>query len=142
VVWSVGRHLDGVSGVGREAAVMKFGKVLRKLREEKNISIAKFARSVGISPTYLAPIERDVFPPPAESKVVRIARALDQNPDEFLALAGRIGSDLRRIIYRQPRQAAELLRAIDGLPREAIDELVEAARRKSRRSSARRLRQA
>ena len=129
-------------GVGREAAVMKFGKMLRKLREEKNISIAKFARSVGMSPTYLAPIERDVFPPPAESKVVRIARALDQDPDEFLALAGRIGSDVRRIIYRQPRQAAELLRAIDGLPREAIDELVDVARRKNRRSSARRLRQA
>ncbi len=117
---------------------MKFGKKLRKLREEKNISIAKFARSVGISPTYLAPIERDVFPPPAESKVVRIARALDQDPDEFLALAGRIGADLRRIIYRQPRQAAEVLRAIDGLPQAAIDELIEAARKKNRRSSLRR----
>jgi transcriptional regulator with XRE-family HTH domain len=116
---------------------MKFGRMLRKLREEKNVSIAKFAKRVGISPTYLAPIERDVFPPPAESKVVRIAKALDQDPDEFLALAGRIGSDLRRIIYRQPRQAAELLRAIDGLPQEAIDELVEVARRKSRRSTRR-----
>ena len=125
---------------GGRSAVMKFGKMMRKLREEKHISIAKFARSVGMSPTYLAPIERDVFPPPAESKVVRIARALGQDPDEFLALAGRIGIDLRRIIYRQPRQAAELLRAIDGLPQEAIDELVETARRKNRRSSARRLR--
>ena len=118
---------------------MKFGRMLRKLREGKNISIAKFARSVGMSPTYLAPIERDVFPPPAESKVVRIARALDQDPDVFLALAGRIGSDLRRIIHRQPRQAAKLLRAIDGLPKDAIEELVEAARRKNRRSSARRV---
>ena len=114
--------------------MVKFGKTLRKLREEKKLSIAKFARSVGMSPTYLAPIERDVFPPPAESKVVRLARALDQDPDEFLALAGRIGSDLRRIIYRQPRQAAQLLRAIDGLSGEAINELVEAARRKNRRS--------
>ena len=114
--------------------MVKFGRTLRKLREEKNLSIAKFARTVGMSPTYLAPIERDVFPPPAESKVVRLARALGQDPDEFLALAGRIGSDLRRIIYRQPRQAAELLRAIDGLPREAIAELVETARRKNRRA--------
>jgi len=120
---------------------MKFGKMLRKLRERKNISIAQFAKSVGMSPTYLAPIERDVFPPPAESKVVRIARALDQDPDEFLALAGRIGADVRRIIHRQPRQAAQLLRAIDGLPHDAIDELVTAARRKNRRSGARRLRQ-
>lgn len=93
-----------------------------------------------MSPTYLAPIERDVFPPPAESKVVRIAKALGQDPDEFLALAGRIGTDLRRIIYRQPREAAEILRAIDGLPRKTIDELVETARRKNRRTGPRRVR--
>jgi transcriptional regulator with XRE-family HTH domain len=113
---------------------MKFGRMVRKLREEKNISIAQFAKKVGISPTYLAPIEREVFPPPAESKVVRIARALDQDPDEFLALAGRIRHDLTRIIRRQPRQAAKLLRAIDGLSRDDIEELVETAhQRKSRR---------
>jgi transcriptional regulator with XRE-family HTH domain len=119
---------------------MTFGKRLRKLREERNLSIASFAKRVGMSPTYLAPIERDVFPPPAEPKVVRLAKALDQDPDEFLALAGRIGRDLRRIIHRQPRQAAELLRAIDGLPQKAIAELVEAARRKNRRSGASRSR--
>ena len=43
---------------------MRFGKTVRKLREEKQISIAQLAKRVGMSPTYLAPIERDVFPPP------------------------------------------------------------------------------
>ena len=112
---------------------MKFGRTVRKLREEKNISIAQFARKVGISPTYLAPIERDVFPPPAEQKVVKIAKALDQDPDEFLALAGRIGTDLRRIIRRQPANAGRLLRAIDGLTEADIDDLVSVARKKNRR---------
>ena len=112
---------------------MKFGRTVRKLREEKNISIAQFARKVGMSPTYLAPIERDVFPPPAEQKIVRIARALDQDPDEFLALAGRVGTDLRRIIHRQPANAGRLLRAIDGLGSNDIDDLVSAARKKNRR---------
>jgi transcriptional regulator with XRE-family HTH domain len=106
---------------------MKFGRTVRKLREEKHISIAQFAKRVGMSPTYLAPIEREVFPPPAEAKVVRIARALDQDPDEFLALAGRIRNDLMRIIRRQPRQAAKLLRAIDGLSGNDIEDLVETA---------------
>lgn len=109
---------------------MKFGRMVRKLREEKNISIAQFAKRVGMSPTYLAPIERDVFPPPAEAKVVRIARALHQDPDEFLALAGRVRNDLTRIIRRQPRQAARLLRAIDGLSCDEIEELVETAHRR------------
>jgi len=81
----------------------------------------------------LAPIERDVFPPPAEHKVVKIAKALDQDPDRFLALAGRIGSDLRRIIRRQPVNAGRMLRAIDGLPAEDVDALVSAAKKKSRR---------
>lgn len=114
---------------------MKFGRTVRKLREERNISIAQFARRVGMSPTYLAPIEREVFPPPAEPKVVKIAKALNQNPDEFLALAGRIGTDLRRIIRRQPAVAGRLLRAIDGLGEREIDELVAAAEKKSRRKS-------
>lgn len=117
---------------------MKFGRTVRRLRQEKNVSIAEFARKVGMSPTYLAPIERDVFPPPAEPKIVRIARALGRDPDELLALAGRVGSDLRRIIRRQPVGAARLLRAIDGLPEDEIDELVDQARKRGRRRRKRR----
>ena len=112
---------------------MKFGRTIRKLREARNISIAQFARKVGMSPTYLAPIERDVFPPPAEQKVIRIAKALDQDPDELLALAGRVGTDLKRIIYRQPANAGKMLRAMDGLAQEHVDELVAVARKKNRR---------
>lgn len=111
----------------------KFGKTIRRLREEKNLSIADFARKVGMSPTYLAPIERDVFPPPAEPKVVRIAKALGQDPDEFLALAGRIGTDLRRIIRRRPRHAAKLLRAIDRLPDAEVERIVASAQKRHRR---------
>jgi transcriptional regulator with XRE-family HTH domain len=103
---------------------MKFGKTVRKLREQRELSIAEFARKVGMSPTYLAPIEREVFPPPAEEKIVRIARALDQDPDEFLALAGRVSTDLQGIILRCPTAAARLLRAIRGLDETDIDQLV------------------
>ena len=112
---------------------MKFGRTVRRLREEKNISIAQFARKVGISATYLAPIERDVFPPPAEHKVVKIAKALDQDPDEFLALAGRVGTDLKRIIRRQPANAGRVLRAIDGLGQADVDDLILTAAKKKRR---------
>jgi len=111
---------------------MKFGRTVRKLREGKNISIAQLARQVGMSPTYLAPIERDVFPPPAEQKVVRIAKALGQDPDEFLALAGRIGTDLRKIIKRRPARAGQLLRAIDVLSDQEIDSLLSNARKRGR----------
>lgn len=111
---------------------MKFGRTVRKLREEKQISIAQLARRVGMSPTYLAPIERDVFPPPAESKVVKIAKALDQDSDEFLALAGRVASDLHRIIRKRPSPTARLLRAVSGLPEAEIEKIVKAAEQRRR----------
>lgn len=111
---------------------MRFGKTVRKLREEKQISIAQLAKRVGMSPTYLAPIERDVFPPPAENKVVKIARALHQDSDELLALAGRVASDLNRIIRKNPTQTARLLRAVSGLPETEIEKIVKAVEERQR----------
>jgi transcriptional regulator with XRE-family HTH domain len=117
---------------------MKFGRTVRKLREEKQISIAQLAKKVGMSPTYLAPIERDVFPPPAESKVVKIAKALDQDADEFLALAGRVASDLNRIIRKRPSPTARLLRAVSELPETEIEKIVKAAEGRRRSLGSRR----
>ena len=110
---------------------MKFGRTIRKLREGKNISIAQLAKKVGMSPTYLAPIERDVFPPPAEDKVVRIAKALNQDSDEFLALAGRVSTDLGRIIRSNPSPTARLLRGVSGLPSREISKLAVLAEKRN-----------
>ncbi len=109
---------------------MKFGKTIRNLREEKELSIAQLAKKVGMSPTYLAPVERDVFPPPAEAKVVRIAKALGQDSDEFLALAGRIATDLQRIIRQNPAQTARLLRAVAKLQSGEIERLAQNAEKR------------
>src|SRR3954447_18929818 len=67
---------------------------------------------VGVSATYLSKIERDELPPPAEARVKEIARLLDQDPDELLALAGKVASDLNEIILRHPRELAILLRSV------------------------------
>ncbi len=102
---------------------MGFGKTVRKLREERGLTIAELADRVGMSPTYLAPIEREVFLPPAEDKVVRIARALRQDPDEFLALAGRIATDVERSIRKRPTAMARLVRAAGKLAPDRIEDL-------------------
>lgn len=114
---------------------MKFGRTIRKLREDRNISIAQLAKKVGMSPTYLAPIERDVFPPPSEDKVVRIARALNQDADELLALGGRVSSDLHRIIRKKPSQTARLLRGVAGLPSREISRLAVLAEKRNQHSA-------
>ncbi len=71
-----------------------------------------------MSPTYLSKVERDEFKPPTEEKVRAIAEALGQDPDELLALAGRVSSDLADIIQRHPREMATFLRAANGLSAE------------------------
>ena len=86
----------------------KFGPTVRKKRLAKEFGLRQFAATVGMSPTYLSKVERGEFPPPAEEKVKAIAEALELNPDELLALAGRVASDLPEIIRAQPAWAVFL----------------------------------
>jgi HTH-type transcriptional regulator, competence development regulator len=51
-----------------------------------------------LSPTYLSKVERDEFTPPTEVKVRAIAQIIECDPDELLAMAGRVPSDLADII--------------------------------------------
>ena len=106
-----------------------FGTTVRRLREEKQIGLRRFAQMVGMSPTYLSKVERDEFAPPAEDKVRAIADALGQDADELLALAGRLSSELADIIKRHPREMATFLRAANGLSAGEMQRLAEEARR-------------
>jgi len=112
---------------------ISFGATVRRLREGKKIGLRKFAAIVGMSPTYLSKVERGEFTPPAEDKVRAIAKALGQDPDEMLALAGRVSSDLAEIIQRQPRELASFLRTANGLSAEEIRQLAEDAQRRKKR---------
>jgi HTH-type transcriptional regulator, competence development regulator len=73
-----------------------FGALVRHEREAKEIGLREMAKKIGVSPTYLSKIERDEFDPPAEDKVRRIAEIIGRDPDELLALAGRVSSDPRK----------------------------------------------
>jgi len=114
-----------VSGAGEE----RFGARVRRLREGRDIGLRPFARMVGISATYLSKVERGELPPPAEDRVKEIARLLDQDPDELLALAGRVASDLGEIIKERPREMASFLRTVRGMGPEGIRRLEEQARK-------------
>ena len=114
-----------MSGAGEE----RFGAKVRRLREERDIGLRPFARMVGISATYLSKVERGELPPPAEDRVKEIARLLGQDPDELLALAGRVASDLGEIIRERPREMASFLRTVRGMGPEGIRRLEEQARK-------------
>ena len=105
-----------------------FGALVRRLREER-YGLREFARMLGLSATYLSKIERDEMPPPSEERIKEIARLLEQDTDEMLALAGRVASDLGVIIRERPREMADFLRTARGLGPEEIRRFAEEARK-------------
>ena len=102
------------------------GERVRSLRGERGLSIRALARAAAISPTYLAQLERDQSLP-TEQVVFRLAKALEFNEDELLALTNRIAEDLRQIILKQPREIGALLLALDGLPAQEVEKLTRRA---------------
>ena len=103
----------------------EFGATIRELREARQLGLRQFARMIGVSATYLSKIEREEMPPPAEDRVKEIARLLEQDPDELLALAGKVASDLKGIIRSHPREMASFLRTASGLSGQELDHLRE-----------------
>ncbi|GAB2178321.1 helix-turn-helix domain-containing protein [Dongia sp. agr-C8] len=110
---------------GRE----KFGAFIRRQREAKEIGLREMAKKIDVSPTYLSKIERDEFAPPVEEKVKAIAKIIECDADELLALAGRVSSDVSEIIKRQPVELAALLRTTRGLKPEDITRLAREAQK-------------
>jgi HTH-type transcriptional regulator, competence development regulator len=110
-----------------------FGATIRRLREGK-FTLRKFAEKVSISPTYLSKIERDEFPAPGEDAVRRMAEFLNEDPDELLALAGKVSSDLPGIIQKHPREMATFLRAAKGLTAQDIEKFIKRAQEMQKKS--------
>lgn len=93
----------------------EFGQKMRKLREAKGISLRSFADRVDLSPTFISKVERGEFAPPTEERIKAIARELDEDVDDLLALADKVPSDLNQIIRENPREMADFLRTAKGL---------------------------
>jgi HTH-type transcriptional regulator, competence development regulator len=89
---------------------MKFGPHIREIREAKSIGLRELARLIEVEPAYLSKIEREIFPPPSEMLIVKIAGYLGENPDKLLAMAGKIPSDVKDAIVRSNGELAKLVR--------------------------------
>ena len=112
-----------------------FGELLREKRIEKGFSLRKFAAEVGVSPTYLSQVEQGNVMPPTADRVNRMAELLGENPDEWIALAGRVPEDLPGIIQKEPTAMPELLREASGLTAEQLRKLREQAKKLKERGN-------
>jgi len=109
--------------------MISFGAFIREKREElretdKAFSLRKVAQHIGVEPAYLSKIERDVFPPPSEEVIRRLAAALRLDADILLAMAGKVSSDLQAIIQKRPALFAQMIRQLKNVPDHAILKVV------------------
>lgn len=79
---------------------LSFGEWMRRWRKKKGLSQRALAREVGIDFTYISKVENDVpgFESPSEETLSRLAEALDVDADEMITRAGRVPSDVQRIL--------------------------------------------
>ena len=110
-----------------------FGPTVRQIREtlradDRRFSLRQVAHRVGVEPAYLSKVERGVVAPPSEATTVRLAKELDEDPDVFLALAGKVSSDLQEIIRKRPQLFAQLIRELKEAPDEAVFRVVRVVR--------------
>ncbi len=104
---------------------MSFGTHIREARERLNaedraFSLRQVALRVGIEPAYLSKIERDVFQPPSEDVIVKLAAELKEDEDILLAMAGKLSTELQNVILQRPKLFGELLRQLKSAPDHAI----------------------
>ena len=111
----------------------QFGQHVRdrreKLREEdRRFSLRQVAGRIEVEPAYLSKIERGEVAPPSEVTTVKLARELGEDPDVMLALAGKVSSDLQKIIRKRPKLFADVIRELKTMPDEAILKVVREVR--------------
>ncbi len=108
---------------------MEFDDYIRKQREalradDRNFSLRKVAKSLGVEPSYLSKIERGEQPPPSEATIGALAEILGEDKDTLLALGGKVSTDLKEVIMRRPSLFASLIRELKDLPDHAVLRIV------------------
>lgn len=73
-----------------------FGKRIKRLRRELELTQREVASSLGIDFTYLSKLENDRGEPPGEETVRKLAGVLHVEAEELLALAGKVPPELRQ----------------------------------------------
>jgi len=102
-----------------------FGEFIRSERMAKEIGLREMARKIGASPSYLSKIERGEFSPPSEDKITTIAKLIGCDPDEMMALADRIPSELTDILRKRPAEMGRLLRSANKRDSQVLNRIAD-----------------
>ena len=92
------------------------GKRLEMQSQSKNpqrYSLRRIARDIGVEPSFLSKVERDLCTPPSELKVRQLARLLDEDEDYLVAISGRLGKELVTRIRLDPEPFSMMVKALE-----------------------------
>jgi transcriptional regulator with XRE-family HTH domain len=110
------------------------GETFREARLAQNLGLREFARTLGISPSYLSDIETDRRTP-SELLLGKLSSLLGLDYNAIMARAGRFGEDADAYLRRTPSVGALLREIVACQPSEAT---LEKMIRELQRSTARR----
>lgn len=79
-----------------------FGQKLRDKRRSANISQRELATKVGVDYTYISKLENDRLSPPSAETIEKIAEVLNISPEELLAYAKKIPTEVRDSLGTNP----------------------------------------
>ena len=98
-----------------------FGQRLRQLRKSKNLTQREMADKVaahlraeeghGFDFTYLSKIENSRTGPPSRRTIEQIARVLETDPDELIALAGKVPAGFGETLKKSTETARAFYRS-------------------------------
>jgi transcriptional regulator with XRE-family HTH domain len=99
---------------------MKLGDRIRKLRDKCGLTQGQLAQSSSVSQGYLSQLENGEVKNPSAAVLLRVAQAMNINPDDLFEAAGYPTARTLREIYERYESTidSELLHYLADLPRE------------------------
>jgi len=107
------------------------GKLIRKLRKQKGLSLRQLAEKVSVSFVNIAHIENGRVVT-SEEVIKELAEALDYDVDKLLARADSINEDVKNIIKKLPNAVPEFLRTAKNLTEKDWKDLTEQIKKRKR----------
>ena len=108
------------------------GKLIRKLRKKKGLSLRKLAEKVDISYVNIAHVENGNVS--TSDKVLKqLAKALDYDVDMLLAKADSVNEDIKKIIKKLPTAVPDFLRTAKNLTEDEWKDLTEQIKNKKKK---------
>ena len=105
------------------------GKLIRRLRKQKGLSLRQLAEKVSVSFVNIAHIENGRIAT-SEEVIKELAKALDYDVDKLLAAADSVNEDIKNIIKKLPTAVPQFLRTAKNLTEKEWIDLTEQIKNK------------